>query len=223
MSMVRVGMAPRLPRHSPEAFQTHWRTDHADAAGAIAGVRRYVQHHAVLVDGRPVLPYPGFDACAELGFDDLAAHDRAFGSAQYQGEVRADEDRFIDKSRFSMVLADRRTAVERQSLADPVTLMVLWRVHPASTLVDLRAAWQDWARIVAGDRGVRGHDELVVRHDWHEGRQPPACDHIDVLWFDGPDAALAHLAGPAHDAALTMAGTTFGMTGHLARPHHVVG
>ena len=69
--IIRFGMAPRLPGSSFEAFQKHWMTSHADAAGAIPGLLAYTQNHSVLVEGKPLLPYPGFDACSELLFESV--------------------------------------------------------------------------------------------------------------------------------------------------------
>ena len=40
--ITRIGMAPRLRSATIGQFQDHWRTSHADAAGQIPGVRRYV-------------------------------------------------------------------------------------------------------------------------------------------------------------------------------------
>ncbi len=219
--MIRLGMAPRLPGMSPEAFQQHWRTAHADAAGAIPGVRSYVQNHAVLVDGRPLLPYPGFDACSEISFASLEEHDEGFASEHFQTAVRADEALFVDKSRFSWALTEPELVLDRAEPADPVKLLVLWRAHPTRGQDGLLEAAGRWADVVAADAGVARHERLLVRHDWHEGRDPATCDLVDVVWFDGLDAARAHLDGPAHDAALEMAGAAFGAAHHLARPRTV--
>lgn len=215
-------MAPRRAGTSPSAFQAHWRTSHAEAAAAIPGLLHYVQNHAVLVEGRPLLPYPGFDACSEIDFADLAAHDAGFASDRYQGEVRADEDQFVDASRFSWCLGERRCVMERAEPADPVKLLVLWRAHPVHGLAAMAAAADDWADVVARDGTVARHQRLEVRHDWHADRDPPAWDVVDLLWFDGLDAARAHLRDTAHDAALTMAGMASGTAHHLARPRSVV-
>ncbi|MGH2882625.1 MAG: EthD domain-containing protein, partial [Solirubrobacteraceae bacterium] len=66
-------MAPRAEGLTFEAAQEHWRTAHGDVASGIPGLRGYVQNHAVLRDGLPLLPYPGFDACSELEFADFDA------------------------------------------------------------------------------------------------------------------------------------------------------
>lgn len=221
VTMVRLGMAPRLPSLTPEAFQRHWSTAHADTAGRMSGIRRYEQNHAVLVSGQTVLPYPGFDACAEIEFADLSSHDAAFASAHYQQQVRDDEDRFVDKSRFSWVLTEPAGMLDRGIGDDPVKLLVLWRAHPVGGMAGLRRGSDRWAAMIGADDLVRRHVQLRVRHDWHEGRPLPACDHVDVLWFDGVDAARRH-ATSAGPAALAMAGAAFGYVQHLAKPRRVV-
>ena len=57
--------------------------------------------------GRPLFPYVGFDACSELEWDSLEAMD-AFASEHYQRAVVADEHSLIDKSRFLLLLSERR-------------------------------------------------------------------------------------------------------------------
>lgn len=222
MTAVRLAMAPRRAGLAPEAFQRHWADDHADAAGAIPGLRRYVQHHAILRDGRPVLPYPGFDACAELEFDTVDAHDAGFASPHYRGAVRADEDRFVDKTTFAWALCEPITLLEPGALAVPVTLLWLWRAHPTANSETVAAALDAWASAVATDPVVRGHRRLRVRSDWHRGRPPPSCEAADVLTFDGSDAALGHLARVAQDAARLLCGAVFGAAAHLARPRRIV-
>jgi uncharacterized protein (TIGR02118 family) len=120
--LVRVGMAPRAAGLTVEQCQAHWRGAHADAARALPGLRRYVQNHAVLRGGRPLLPHPGFDVCAETEFDDLAAMDAAFASEQYRGAVVADEARLIDQGalRARAVRAARGARRLRSREADDV-------------------------------------------------------------------------------------------------------
>ncbi len=115
--ITRFGMAPRRADMSIDQFQRHWRTSHADAAGQIPGLRRYTQNHSLLEYGRYLLGYPGFDACSELDFDSVEAMDQGFASETYQTLVRDDEDDFIDKSRFSIVVAT--PTVQWSSTGDP--------------------------------------------------------------------------------------------------------
>lgn len=214
--LTRVGAAARRAGLTVEQFQRHWRDRHGPTAGAIPNLRRYVQHHAVVLDGRPVLPYPGFDACSELDFDSLAAMDDGFAQAAAGGELRADEDRFVDKSRFSWVLGEVDQRAAASPTDDPVTLVTWCRAHPAADVDQLVAALTGgWERALPP---VAGRRLVVTRHDWHADRSPPTADVVEIITFDGLDAATSFLAGPAHDAGPLLAGVAFGTERHLARP-----
>jgi uncharacterized protein (TIGR02118 family) len=167
VTLVRIGMAPRAAGLTPAECQSHWRTAHADAARSLPGLLGYVQNHAVLRDGEPLLPYPGFDVCAETEFDDLEAMDAAFASEQYRGAIVADELKLIDKARFTHALCERR---ELRDADGPVKLMTFLREEHDLDVDEL----------------------LIVRHDFHEGRPAAPFDAVAIRWFADPDAALAH-------------------------------
>jgi uncharacterized protein (TIGR02118 family) len=218
--LTRVGAAARLPGLSLEQFQLHWRDRHGPTAGAIPNLRRYVQHHAVLVGGRTLLPYPGFDACSELDFESLEAMDDGFARAADTGELRADEDRFVDKARYSWILGEVEARAATVDAADPVTLSTWWRAHSASSpdalLAALRGPWEAALPPTCGRRLI------AARGDWHAGRQPPSADVVEVITFDGLAAATSFLAGPAQQAGPLLAGVAFGAERHLARPVVIV-
>ena len=92
--LVRVGMAPRAAGLSPAECQAHWRSQHADAASGLPGLRAYVQNHAVLRDGRPCCRTPGSTCAPRPSSTTWAAMDAAFASETYQGAVIADERSF---------------------------------------------------------------------------------------------------------------------------------
>jgi uncharacterized protein (TIGR02118 family) len=218
--LTRVGAAARLPTLSVEQFQQHWRERHGPTAGAIPNLVRYVQHHAVVVDGRTLLPYPGFDACSELDFESLEAMDDGFAKAAQAGDLRADEDRFVDKARYSWVLGEVEVRAPSVAAADPVTLVTWWRTHPAARADRLRATLcAEWEAALPPlcERRL-----IAARHDWHAGRQPPTADVVEVITFDGLAAARGFLDGAAHEAGPLLAGIAFGAERHLARPIVIV-
>ena len=159
--ITRLGMAPRLAGHSYHDFQHHWRTSHADAAGKIPNLLRYVQNHAVLRNDVPVLGFPGFDACSELDFASVELMNEGFNSEEYQVRVRADERAFVEKSRFSSILGERSVVIDQPRPKDGVKLMLFYRVHPRSTqnqLVDELASFD--ASSLTGE-GVRRRELLI--------------------------------------------------------------
>jgi len=189
MTVVRLGTAPRAAGLSYAAFQEHWSGQHAGVAAGLPGLRRYVQNHAVLQDGRPLLPYAGFDACSEIEFDSVQAMDAAFASEFYRSDVTADEHSLIDRPRFMLALLERRVLADGPR--EGVKLLSFWRATARAGTGELAealsGAWPAPAR----------HEQLLALGGAHDGRPGPVCDAVDVLWFADAPAALAFLDGDA--------------------------
>ncbi len=104
--ITRVFIARRRPDLSIEQFQRHWRNEHATITLTFPSLNRYVQNHAVLRDGVPLLQSPDIDVFSELDFDSADAMDASWSSPEYAvGEE--DENNFIDP-RWSTVLVGVR-------------------------------------------------------------------------------------------------------------------
>ncbi|MGH9245426.1 MAG: EthD domain-containing protein [Acidimicrobiales bacterium] len=221
--IVRVGMAPRRRGMSTAEFQEHWRTTHADAALLIPGLERYVQNHAVVTDGRYVLPYPGFDACAETEFASVEVMDAGFASSEYRETVQVDEHALIDRAAFFCALTEREVLLDGPSPKGAVKLITLVRVHPiAERSAVLDALRGEYASAVAAADGPRRHELLVTSPEAHRGRYRMACDAIDEVWFDTPGAAFEFVTGAAGIAAwIHLAGLALGTERLVARPIRV--
>lgn len=88
----------RKPDMSFEDFHRYWREVHGSIAARIPGMRRYVQCHATDATAE-------YDGAAEAWFDDMAAVERAVASPEYAA-ARADEARFIDLSRTTLIFTE---------------------------------------------------------------------------------------------------------------------
>lgn len=221
--ITRIGLAPRRPGSTFVEFQHHWRNAHADAALLIPTLRAYVQNHAVHDgNGRPLLPYPGFDACAETSFDDLDTMDAGFASREYQEDVQADEAILIDKSKFWLLLCERTVIDDGSPPPDSVKLMTFLRAHPLATrdaLLDV--ARGPYADLVQG-AGAQRHEQLIPLPDAHEGREAPNCELVDSITFGDAAQALDFVNGAAgHEADTLLAGLVFGRERLLATPRVV--
>jgi uncharacterized protein (TIGR02118 family) len=224
--IIRVGMAPRRKGMSTTEFQHHWRTAHADAALLIPGLEHYVQNHAVVGDdGRYLLPYPGFDACAETEFDSIEVMDAGFASPEYKETVQADELDLIDKPSFFCALTEREVLLDEGSPDDGFKLITLVRHNPISSSAALLDALRGpYAEAIAGDGAgpVRRHEVLVTSAEAHDGRYPIPCDAVDELWFDSPEAAVDFVTGETGVAAwLHLAGLALGTERVVTRPNRV--
>jgi hypothetical protein len=187
------------------------------------GIRSYVQNHNVLVEGRPLLPYPGFDACSELIFDSLDAMDASFASEHYQTTVVADEQQMIDKSRFSLLLTERRVLEDGEPREGAVKLLSFMPLDPRAKRDELEHVLEGpYREAVAAAKPVR-HEQLLTIPGAHAGRIPALCEAVDILWFGDLEAAVAFLgSAAAHQARYELAGRAFGVERVLARPVRVV-
>lgn len=221
--VVRIGMAPRNANLSIEQAQQHWRGRHGKLALELPGVRRYVQLHALLRDGRPLLPHPGFDICAVTEYESVEAMDAAFTSSAYRGDVQDDEQQLLDSRRFHLLLCERRqfAGYEPPSPTVESEAVQLWTFLrgrpdvPAATLAD---------QLQSTDYGlprseVLVHRELfVVAPEAHAGRRPPACECVEALWFPDQEHALDFVYGETGQAAAArLSETVFGRERLLAR------
>jgi len=212
-------MAPRAERLTFEAAQEHWRTEHGDVASGIPGLQGYVQNHAILRAGTPLLPYPGFDVCSELEFADFDTMRSGFASEHYQQTVRADETNLIDKTRFMMALTRRRVIDGGEPPEGAVKLMTFLRSHPGSTDAKLVQTLEGPYAEAAEETGPLRHELLITHGEEHEPAVPPCCEAIDILWFASPEDALGALTGVLSGRpGWLLAGIAFGTARLLARP-----
>jgi uncharacterized protein (TIGR02118 family) len=100
----------RKPGMEVEEFQRYWRETHGPIAGAIPGLRRYVQCHTVPELYARETP-PGFDGAAELWFDDLDAMRTAMRSPEVAAALE-DEKNFIDHTRVASFVTVEKAVVE---------------------------------------------------------------------------------------------------------------
>ena len=112
----------RLPTLSFEQFSHYWMTEHAALVRRHAptlGILRYVQCHATAREANAELrsnrnllePY---DGVAEIYFQSLEALAKANLSKEAQAaqqELTADEDRFLDRSRSSLFIANENVVI----------------------------------------------------------------------------------------------------------------
>ena len=99
----------KKPELSVEEFQRYWRDSHGPIAGAIPGLRRYVQcHTAPETYARSA---PGFDGAAELWFDDMDTLRAAMQSPETAAALD-DEKNFIDHTRVASFITIEKPVVE---------------------------------------------------------------------------------------------------------------
>jgi uncharacterized protein (TIGR02118 family) len=191
--ITRFGLAPRKPGLTAAQFQEHWRTAHAAVVRGMPGLVRYWQNHAVLRDGEPLLPWPGFDACAQIDAESLVDFDRAFGSEHYQGPVREDERRFVDGPRGGYVLSER-VAVDGDVDPDGIRLLTFMRLAPLGSMTALA----DALKAAGPAAGSRARELFLSQTGGSLGGQRFSLfDAVEALWFETPEQAEQYVRSAA--------------------------
>jgi uncharacterized protein (TIGR02118 family) len=218
--VVRLGMAPRKSNVSMQQFQDHWGSQHAEVAGQLPGLRSYVQYRVVLRDGRPALPYTGFDACSQMEFDSWQGMQDAFTSPVFVKEIQDDEAKFVDKSRFTGV-GGRRNIVfgggEASECDAPAVRVILWRAR--SSVDELVAALAD--RLSAA--GATGLRLLINDAQRSQGVLPVAADVVEFATFDSVRDATDSLTDPGvNNPVWTMAAAGQSVGAMVATAHRIL-
>jgi uncharacterized protein (TIGR02118 family) len=204
--ITRFGFAPRLPGLTHAEFQRHWRERHAPIIRVLPGLARYWQNHAVASG----LPWPGFDACSEMDATDVAAFDALFAEPHYLTEGRADERRFIDRTRGGTFFAYRIGPVA----ALPAAGIRLLTFFSAAADLDTLAA----VLATPGRGAGAGAVEAFVRLPEVAG----AFDGVEALWFADAATARQHLTSDSAERdRCALAGLARGTERVLATVHVV--
>jgi uncharacterized protein (TIGR02118 family) len=112
----------RLPGLSADQFTSYWAGIHAALVRRHAptlGIVRYVQSRTIAPEANAMLKsqrglLEPYDGVAEIYFDSLAALERGNLSLEAQAaqrELTADEDRFLDRKRSSLFIAEEQVVI----------------------------------------------------------------------------------------------------------------
>jgi hypothetical protein len=216
--VVRIGMAPRLPGLTIPEFQAAWRSGVAERLRGVAAVRRYVQNHALLRDGRPVLGYPGFDGCAELTFDSTPAMFEALEQPAYADTMRY-EAGLIDRAGFAIIVGEPHLEGDDDLPESVVKLIAFLRRHPGCSEDRFRQVLLE-----GGGGGALRREVVFPDPGAHaQGRPPATCEAAEIRFFADAQTALSVLAGSSEaDLEQRRAGVVFGAVRVLARPLAVI-
>jgi uncharacterized protein (TIGR02118 family) len=196
--ITRFWLAPRRRDLSIEASQAHWRSVHREIGKTLPGVLRYVQNHGIVRNGQYLLPYPGFDICAELTWHDEPAMEAALAAPRHAEDAVEDERNFVQPELARVCVTERHVRI---ACSGPVKLMTFLRRRPGVTVAQLT-------------RALGGHEHFIGRG---------AFDAIDVLWFATEADAVEYLRSPLYtEATSSIDPITEGSVRFLVRPEVVL-
>ena len=111
----------RRPGISHQEFISYWTNEHVRLLCSLkeftSVVRRYTQLHPVdASEGVPEAPYDGI---AELWLDDRDSVERAFRQEKCATVVAADEERFLDRAKTTMLITEIKQIIRMNDPGRP--------------------------------------------------------------------------------------------------------
>jgi uncharacterized protein (TIGR02118 family) len=196
--IVRLSKAPKAADLSYPEFQAHWRSQHASAVLELPGLRRYVQNHSVLRDDKPLLTAVGYDAGAELDFDDVAAMEAAFNAPRQAEAIAQDQTAMIDRSGFGLALVEP-TVVYSERPPGPAAVKLMLFVERGADDAGVHPGTPDRLldSIAAAEPSPFRLEVLTPCAAAHPPAAPPFCEVAYVAWFDSADEGLGLWEGLA--------------------------
>jgi uncharacterized protein (TIGR02118 family) len=189
----------RHPDLDRAAFRAHWRDEHAallsDTPDAARHLLRYEQNPRLADDEGE-----GFDGVAVLGFATPGEFRAFVAEPTYRTRIRADERRFLDLARLTVVVTDAPREIlaagpERERA--PVKLFSLLRRRPELTADAFDRHWaQVHAPIVRDAMGA--HMLGYEQHPRNPVEGPEGYDGVAVVWYASREAFQAGLDGGAY-------------------------
>jgi uncharacterized protein (TIGR02118 family) len=185
----------RKPGVSVEQFQRYWRTQHAEIVVRQAGLRRYVQNHALPESYASA--EPAFDGVAEAWFDDVDAMRRLAPTREYQA-VRDDEPHFLDVPAMRVLLTDE-VVVHDGAERDSLKVIGFLTRKPGLSPAAFQQHWRErHGPLVARVPGVRRYVQSHPRLGGYAGGRHPPYDGVPLSWFDDGPALRRALAAPEY-------------------------
>lgn len=169
----------RKPGLGVAEFQHYWRHRHAPLVAAQAGVRRYVQSHALLQGYRKGELL--FDGVSQIWFDSEAAY-QAY--AQERTKIEADEHSFTDPACSVVMPLDVHVIKAGPIPVNAVKNIEFVNRRPGMPLQPFRDYWRNvHGPIASRIAEIARYEQHHVQGCAYEADTPPRYDGLAITWF----------------------------------------
>ena len=138
MTVKMAELFKKRPGMPLDEFHDYWLNQHSKVVMGLQGIERYVQNHP-LPWSRDNIELP-FDGIVEVWFESREVM-RQNGESAYWVELVADEEKFIDRSDVTLLLAEEHVVKEGPTNPDGVKYIqpISWALAHAGTVLP-----EDW-------------------------------------------------------------------------------
>ena len=176
----------RKPGTTLEDFRKYWLNEHAALVLEVPGLVKYVQSHTM--DSGYRNHEPIYDGIAELWYENLDDMRKTAGTSSSR-DTLADNEKFLDMSKFAFILTKERVQKENPVDAGAPKMVAFAKKRADLTFEAFQTHWSS----VHGKlgRAVPGARRYVQCHplpsSYTNGRTP-IWDGVAEVWFDSDEA-----------------------------------
>ena len=190
----------RKPGTTLEDFQKYWLTEHAALVLKVPGLVKYVQSHTM--DSGYRKHEPIYDGIAALWYENLDDM-RKTANIPISRETLADDEKFLDMSKFAFILTRERVQKENPIEVGMPKMVAFIKKRPAMSVEDFQAHWNlPHGRLGAAVPGARRYVQSHPLPSSYQNGRMPLWDGVAEVWFENDDAMRANAATPEYQAVL---------------------
>lgn len=190
----------RKPGMTLEAFRAYWLKDHAALVLKVPGLVKYVQSHTMDAGYRKHEPL--YDGIAELWYESIDDMRKTAGTP-ISRQTLADDEKFLDMSKFAFILTKERVQKENPVDAGAPKMVAFLKKRSELSVENFQAHWNSpHGRLGSAVPGVRRYVQChPIPSSYKDGRTP-LWDGVAEVWFDSEDAMRANAQTPQYKAVL---------------------
>lgn len=190
----------RKPGMALEAFREYWLKDHAALVLRVPGLVKYVQSHTMDAGYRKHEPL--YDGVAELWYENLDDM-RKTAQAPISRETMADNEKFLDMSKFASILTKERVQKENPLEAGMPKMVAFLKKRPELSVEQFQAHWNSpHGKLGAAVPGARRYVQSHPLMSSYKNGRTPLWDGVAEVWFENEDSMRANAATPQYQAVL---------------------
>jgi len=193
-----ISFIKRKPGMPLEAFREYWLKDHAALVLKVPSLVKYVQSHTM--DSGYRKHEPIYDGIAALWYENLDDM-RTTANMPISRETLADNEKFLDMSKFAFILTKERVQKENPMEAGMPKLVAFLKKRQEMSVEDFQARW-NWPHGKLGSAvpGVRRYVQCHPLLSSYQSGRTPLWDGVAESWFDSDEAMRSNADTPEYQA-----------------------
>ncbi len=190
----------RKPGMSLEDFREYWLKDHAALVLKVPGLVKYLQSHTMDAGYRKHEPI--YDGIASLWYENLDDM-RKTANTPISAETLADDEKFLDMSKFAFILAKERVQKENPIEAGMPKMVAFLKKRPQLSVEQFQAHWNaPHGKLGSAVPGARRYVQSHPLASSYRNERTPLWDGVAEVWFENDEAMRSNASTPQYQAVL---------------------